>query len=262
MVNEKFMRKDDDIAPIPTIVATRDVEPMRASSASRGPARGKKSTSTGSAGTGLLSRMMIAVALAIAGVACGWAWQLQQQLEQAGEQLAGYEQRVASLEDLLSDTDETVNRSSAAMGAQLKMLDTEVRKLWDARKASNASLTKLEKSDKSQAGQLANMKKILAGMKKIDNTSTAQIKTLLTDITRLKTVAGDLERLSTSAKVNQAEVERVADTLNRINLDMAKLNKRVQSNEEWVGSVNAFRRQINTSIAQLEASVRTLQSKP
>ena len=54
----------------------------------------------------------------------------------------------------------------------------------------------------------------------------------------------------------------VADTLNRINLDMAKLNKRVQSNEEWVGSVNAFRRQINTSIAQLEASVRALQSAP
>ena len=152
------MRKDDDIAPIPTIVATRDVEPMRASSASRGPARGKKSTSTGSAGTGLLSRMMIAVALAIAGVACGWAWQLQQQLEQAGEQLAGYEQRVASLEDLLSDTDETVNRSSAAMGAQLKMLDTEVRKLWDARKASNASLTKLEKSDKSQPNLKTNNK--------------------------------------------------------------------------------------------------------
>ena len=249
------MRKDDDIAPIPTIVATRDVEPMRASSASRAPARGKKAASPGSASSGLLSRMMIAVALAIAGVACGWAWQLQQQLEQAGEQLAGYEQRVASLEDLLSDTDETVNRSSAAMGAQLKMLDTEVRKLWDARKASNASLSKLEKSDKSQTGQLS-------GMKKIDDTSTTQIKTLVTDITRLKTVAGDLERLSTSAKVNQAEVERVADTLNRINLELAKLNKRVQSNEEWVGSVNAFRRQINTKIAQLEASVRALQSAP
>ena len=199
--------------------------------------------------------MMIAVALAIAGVACGWAWQLQQQLEQADQQLAGYEQRVASLEDLLSDTDETVNRSSAAMGAQLKMLDTEVRKLWDARKVSNASLSKLEKSDKSQTGQLS-------GMKKVDTTSTAQIKTLLSDVTRLKTVAGDLERLSASARVNQAEVERVADTLNRINLDMAKLNKRVQSNEEWVGSVNAFRRQINTSIAQLEASVRALQSAP
>lgn len=249
------MRKDDDIAPIPTIVATRDVEPMRASSASRAPAGGKKGKPAGSGGTGLLSRMMIAVALAVAGVACGWAWQLQQQLEQAGEQLAGYEQRVSSLEDLLSDTDETVNRSSAAMGAQLKMLDSEVRKLWDARKASNASLSKLEKSDKSQAGQLS-------GMKKIDDTSTAQIKTLLTDVTRLKTVAGDLERLSASAKVNQAEVERVADTLNRINLEMAKLNKRVQSNEEWVGSVNAFRRQINTSIAQLEASVRALQSAP
>jgi chromosome segregation ATPase len=201
------------------------------------------------------ARVVIAVALAVAGVACGWAWQLQQELEQSGEQLAGYEKRVASLEDLLSDTDETVNRSSAAMSAQLKMLDTEVRKLWDARKASNASLAKLEKSDKSQIGQLS-------GMKKIDDTSAAQLKTLLADVTRLKTVAGDLERLSSSAKVNQAEVERVADALNRINLDMAKLNKRVQGNEEWVESMNAFRRQISTKLAQLEASIRALQGAP
>ena len=62
---------------------------------------------------------------------------------------------------------------------------------------------------------------------------------------KLKSVAGDLERLMSSAKANQAEVERVADTLNRINSDLAKLNKRVQGNEEWVGSINAFRRQIN-----------------
>ena len=244
------MRKDDDIAPIPTIVATRDVEPMRATSAGRSSAGAKKNTAPRSdAGTGTVARVVIAVALAVAGVACGWAWQLQQQLEQTQEELSGYEKRVASLEDLLSDTDETVNRSSAAMSAQLKMLDTEVRKLWDARKASNASLAQLKKSDKSQIGQLA-------GMKKIDDTSTAQLKTLVADLTRLKTVAGDLERLSSSAKVNQAEVERVADTLNRINLDMAKLNKRVQSNEEWIGPINTFRKQVNASLVELKAAVR------
>ena len=47
----------------------------------------------------------------------------------------------------------------------------------------------------------------------------------------LKSVAGDLERLIASGKANQAEVERVADTINRVNLDMAKLGKRGQSNE-------------------------------
>jgi septal ring factor EnvC (AmiA/AmiB activator) len=62
-----------------------------------------------------------------------------------------------------------------------------------------------------------------------------------------------------SAKANQAEVERVADALNAINLQLAKLDKRVQGSEEWVGSVNAFRRQVNTSLSELQATVRSMQ---
>jgi septal ring factor EnvC (AmiA/AmiB activator) len=79
---------------------------------------------------------------------------------------------------------------------------------------------------------------------------------------KLKSVGGDLARLMSSAKANQAEVERVADSLNRINLDLAKLEKRVAGNEEWVASVNAFRRQVNTSLGELQATIRALQASP
>ena len=65
-----------------------------------------------------------------------------------------------------------------------------------------------------------------------------------------------------SARANQSEVERVADTLNRINLDLSKLNKRVQGNEEWIGSINAFRKQVNANLTELQASVRSLQAAP
>jgi hypothetical protein len=37
-----------------------------------------------------------------------------------------------------------------------------------------------------------------------------------------------------SARSSQAEVERVADTLNAINLELRKLDKRVGGNEEWI----------------------------
>jgi septal ring factor EnvC (AmiA/AmiB activator) len=65
-----------------------------------------------------------------------------------------------------------------------------------------------------------------------------------------------------SAKANQAEVERVADSVNRVNVELAKLNKRVQENEDWVNSINTFRGQINRSITDLQSSVRNLQSAP
>jgi len=56
-------------------------------------------------------------------------------------------------------------------------------------------------------------------------------------------------------------VERVADSINRVNLDLAKLNKRVQGNEEWIESINTFRKQVNASLGELKAALRA-QSKP
>ena len=70
-------------------------------------------------------------------------------------------------------------------------------------------------------------------------------------------MAGDLERIIASGKANQAEVERVADSINRVNLDLAKLNKRVQGNEEWIQSINTFRKQVNASLVELKAALRT-----
>jgi len=255
------MPNRDDFDPIPAIVPKRDSETHFA--ASRGKAKSGGKGGSGRAGppgrrsvdsgTGIWARLFIVVALVVAVIAWAWAWQLQEELRQARLTMNTYEKRIGALEDLLSDTDETVNRSSAAMSAQIKMIDTEVRKLWDARKKSNASISKLEKSSKAYGGQLS-------GMAKVDKDSTAQLQALSKDMVKLKSVAGDLERLMISAQANQEDVERVADTLNRLNADLAKLNQRVSANEEWVGSINAFRRQISTTISQLQSSVRALQA--
>jgi len=79
---------------------------------------------------------------------------------------------------------------------------------------------------------------------------------------RLSSVAGDLSRLAGSAKTSQAEVERVADALNRVELDLAKLNRQVQNNTEAVKATDAFRRQVNSDLSNLEASIRALSAKP
>ena len=75
-------------------------------------------------------------------------------------------------------------------------------------------------------------------------------------------VGGDLARLMASARTSQAEVERVADTLNLIELSLAKLEKRVADDEEWEGSVDAFRRQVNASLSELQATLHSHQAGP
>jgi chromosome segregation ATPase len=252
----------DDLDHIPSIVPTRDGMPQRSNSMprpnknerNRSPNTPKQSPNVG--GTGLLARVFITISLVAAGLACAWAWQLQTQLLQSNEHIANYAARIGDLEARLSDTDEGMNQNAETQAKKAAQLEAEVRKLWDnVWKETKDRLGKLESASASQGKSVKAMESSLA-------TAQSQLKEASNDIAKLESVAGDLARLMSSAKASQAEVERVADNLNRINLAMAKLDKRVGSNEEWVGSVNAFRKQVNASLAELQATVRALQTTP
>jgi chromosome segregation ATPase len=254
----------DDIDHIPAIVPTRDSEhrrPPGKAGATKGNSVGGRrppvdKAARGAGGPAILGRLVLTVALVIAAVACTWAWQLQQQLKLADKQMQDYAQRIGDLEDRLSDTDEGMSQNAAVQAAKIRELDSEVRKLWDnVWKQTKERLAKLEQQSASQGKTLGSAEKSLA-------TTQAELKSAAVDIARLKAVADDLERLMASARTSQAEVERVADTLNGINLDLAKLNKRVQGNEEWIGSVNAFRKQANAKLVELQSAVRALQASP
>ncbi|MDG1389386.1 MAG: hypothetical protein P8L70_08865 [Halioglobus sp.] len=250
----------DDIDSIPSIIPSRDRDYTLVQTATSAPR--KKSGNGGGkppvkqAGSGLLSRLFITVALVIAAIACAWAWQLQEQLKQASNTMNDYELRIGDLEARLSDTDEGMSQNAAVQAAKIRDLDTEVRKLWDnVWKQSKERLGKLEASSKTYN------KKIAANEKSLKATQT-KVSSAADDLAKLKNVSGDLSRLISSAKANQAEVERVADTLNRINLDLAKINRQVKSNEEGIRATDAFRRQVNGSINELEGAIRALQSAP
>ncbi len=247
----------DEIDHIPSIVPTRDAEPGGRRNASRaGKSAGASRPPARTAGAGWLARLFIATALLVAAGACAWAWQLQQQLMAADARSRGYAQRIGDLEARLSDTDEGMNQNAAVQAVKISELESEVRKLWDnVWKRSKERLEALESSGQKQGKTLSTVESSLADTRQ-------ELQAVSSDIEKLRSVAGDMSRLVASAKANQAEVERVADNLNRINLDLAKLDKRVQGNEEWVGSINAFRKQVNTSLGELQNSLRVLQGTP
>jgi chromosome segregation ATPase len=252
----------DDLDYIPSIVPTRDGIPQRSNTSpkpgnnerSRRPNTPKPAPSA--AGTGLLARVFITLSLVAAILACAWAWQLQTQLLRSSEQIATYAARIGDLEARLSDTDEGMSQNAEAQAKKAAQLEAEVRKLWDnVWKETKDRLGKLESASASQGKSVKTMEGSVA-------TIQSQLKEASGDIAKLESVAGDMARLMSSAKASQVEVERVADSLNQISLAVAKLDKRVAGNEEWVGSVNAFRKQVNASLAELQASVRALQTPP
>ena len=234
---------DDDLTAIPSISATRDAD---SAMTSRELPRSYQETS----GIGAFARLVLTTSIVVATVALAWAWQLQQELNHTRDSLERYSVRTGDLEDLLSDTDETVNQSATAMRVQLKRLDTENRKLWDARKVSNNKISTLEKTSSAQGSNLVIIKKTVTKNEK-------QLPILQEEVSRFTILAKDLTNLTASAKRNQVEVERVADGINRIDLEQAKLEKRVSENEGWIESINVSRRQVNGKLTQLENAIRS-----
>ena len=252
----------DDLDHIPPIVPTRDAMPPAGAARSRpgksgsAPRVSAQNRQAAGGGAGALARILITVSLVVAAVACVWAWQLQQALQESNIRAEDYAGRISDLEARLSDTDQGMNQNAELQAAKIRELDSEVRKLWDnVWKEARERLAKLEKASTSQGQKVATAAANLA-------TTQGQLKTATGDIVRLKKLADDLERVIASGKANQAEVERVADTINQVSLDMAKLSKRVQGNEEWIQSINAFRKQVNASLVELRAAMRSQASPP
>ncbi len=252
----------DDLDHIPPIVPTRDgdhqgntgnIEPG-------GVARNRRTSNSSPPAvmntSRVLARLIAIVALVAAGVACVWGWQLQGQLQLATGQMANYATRIADLEARLSDTDEGMNQNAAVQAVKVASLETEVRKLWDnVWKQSKQRLGKLETLTVAQGKTIKGLEVALAS-------AELQLAAVSGDAAKLKSVADDLARVMSSASLTQTEVERVADSLNRIDLAVAKLDKRVASNQEAVGSIDAFRKQVNASLSQLRSTLRTIQATP
>ena len=247
----------DDMDHIPAIVPQRDgaARPRAGGhdAARRGNDVRQEKAASGSGAVRLLP-LLAAAALVTALLACLWSWQLQRQLQQADDQLRGYASRIGDLEARLSDTDEGMNQNAAVQAVKLAELESEVRKLWD--NVWKQSKQRLDKLEAATAGQDSTMNDLNAALLRV----RSQLDGVTDDQLKLTTIGNDVAQLTRSLTNNQTEVERVADNLNRINLDLAKLEKRVAVNEDWVASVNAFRRQANASLSKLQAQLRSLQA--
>lgn len=244
---------NDEIDQIPSIVPSRDtIVPSVHNSARGRKGRGRRNSGE----SGVWTRLFLVVALIVAAGACGWAWQLQEQLHQANFVISRYGDRIGDLEDRLSDTDQGMNQNASVQAAKIRELDGEVRKLWDnVWKKSRERLAALEAASASQK------KQIDAAAKSISSTQS-KANSVTGDVQKLKSITADLEKRVANNRSSQSEVERVADALNAIKLDLNKMNRRVRSNEEAAQSVDSFRRQIMSRLADIEASVRILQSTP
>lgn len=196
--------------------------------------------------------MWVVIAVLLVG-----AYYLYKQLEVARAQQTLDQQRILRLEKQLNVTDESVSETSDQFQKQMQFLDTEVRKLWDnVWKRSKEQLaeheSKIEKLEKSLASlntQIAGLNSKIAEVEKANAGYKKELASLKTQQDKTRNMA----------ETNWSEIAELKEGGN-MGEKVARLESRIKANEEWLESINAFRKQVNRDISNLRETVSAYHS--
>lgn len=215
----------------------------------------------GGGGTGGVSTVVLVMVVLVLMATAGLSVYLYKNLQVAEKSIAIYELRISDLEQRLSVTDESMSESSVAMKVKVRELDSEIRKLWDNvwKKAKqqlaehDAMLQKHQQSIAANETFVSSTKQQFASNTKV----VAELRSQLEQARQMReTVLANQARLA----LQDDKLDNSTDKVNILANDINKLNKRVSSSEEWIESINGFRRQVNRDITELKQRVSTAPS--
>ncbi|NNL11982.1 MAG: hypothetical protein HKO84_09465 [Pseudomonadales bacterium] len=221
-------REHEPLNDLPSMAPARDEVSRRKTP--------QASLAKGGGSGGLLSILALLIGI----TALGAAYFLYEQSLATHAKAELFEQRVQVLEGQLASTGDELSESDAAVRVRMKELDLEVRKLWDDRKKKLAE-------DKQRDKKVATQEKQTVSLGKKYSSSAAQLTALSAQVDEMAEILdradlGTIEKNIADAKASAAKLTR----------DFAALEKRVKANEEWVESVNVFRRQVNQRLNQIQ----------
>lgn len=216
-----------------------------------------------------LSFMVCVLFLACA--ALGWAyWQQQQKVDALQADLAdaaGFigqsKLLMARLEGELSQTGEELEQSGSAAQSRLKVLDSEVRKLWGVANDRN------KKAIKNNKEQAASLKKTLASQNKQTSNKFADIEKDQQSFEKLLAQQqGSIKDLRAQLALSASEMAITRETLSE---DLASLQTQLKpikqlaaqtdKNQRAIASIDSARRQLNERLVSLERALNAMQSK-
>ena len=208
-----------------------------------------KTLETSKSPSNLSSAWKLIALLALFGMlAVSWfGWQQYQQFSLLQE-------RFHILDSRLNNTDESVNQSGVAMqvnignhSEQLKKHWSEIRKLWGV--ANDKNKGKISKNSKDISFLVTKRNELEATVKQLNEQVDKDRAAALGVGENFFGLSADLDNLSQSVDEYFAEVENLKNTLKQ-------QDKQIESNLEAVKSMDAFRRQTNLKILELEKKVQ------
>lgn len=198
-------------------------------------------------------------ALILTIVMAGFAGFLFIQLQEADAQLKkaegilnGHATNLAALNDKLSASDENANLSVDALKILLKNNSKEIRKLWDlTNKTNKPNIAKNNKAISGVKASIANVDKKAASVdSKVANANSA-IDGNKKKIGSNKNSISDLK--ASIALYQNAMDDKLAQLKSSVNGLPAATEKRINDNEQSIRSIDATRKKLNSSMAEVES---------
>ncbi|MEH6651861.1 MAG: hypothetical protein V7707_17710 [Motiliproteus sp.] len=269
-----------DTADIPTLKATAEKQ-----SASPSASRLTASSAADKSASGLMPWLMLLLMVVIG---AGGYWglihfnQLQKQLIQANL-------RIADLEGLINATDESANKSGAALQAQIKKflqdedkrakhVNSELAKLWTvAYQRNKPKIAEIDKSvaelgkqtdelQKQQAQNIAGIDNAVSGFASVSTDMASFDQTLQLTTGNLKDLESQM-RLSDQANqeldslqdIQFSEFEKKLAEIQRNPQVPQALADTVKEQQQAIEAINSFRKQANSEMLRLASRIDQLQ---
>ena len=149
-------------------------------------------------------------------------------------------QRISFLEEEISSIKAASEESINSLEEQTKFIDKEIRKLWDLSNKRN------RKNIDSLSIQLAEVKTSFDKIFKSNNSILAKQRARALEIAKLEKVQADL-------KVKLTNLNALSET--------SDISEKLKSQEEAIAAFDAYRKQVNRALLELEEKLDKLQLK-
>ncbi|MAR91162.1 MAG: hypothetical protein SV765_09425 [Pseudomonadota bacterium] len=199
----------------------------------------------------------VLIVVIVCGAAGGWyLWdnleRLQSSLAQSTQALADAERSLSGLQQKLENRDNTLSKSGDQMLADIKLLDSEVRKLWDlSNKRNRPNIEELTRQTKALKSDLQGLSGKLDSMSRKVTSSSEQLATLQRQVNDMQesnaTLAQTANGLKQDVKDLRATVGSAAD-----------LDDRLTSVEVAIKAIDAHRSQVNGQLQRLDRELGQL----
>jgi uncharacterized protein HemX len=243
-INPIVPERDDMIGRSANSAASSGKKPPSKSDSSRLSSNGSNS-SGGSAGG--FWKLLIALLFIVLLGAGGFGWL---QFDALSKNHTDLQQRFDALESRLSSTDESMSQSGAALqlkiskqGESLERHWAEIKKLWGVTNDINKGKIETNKKDIAfLATKRTAVEKSIAGLSaRVDKENRS-----LTNLSgNYLAITADIDGINTAAR-------NLSDKIASLEGALTKIDRQLKSNAEAIESMDAFRRQTNQKIYNLE----------